>query len=522
MGILALAFVFLFWGCSSYERDNPTDPGSEYYNSNLLLSSSSLWQSSSSATSANTFDYKGQTYRTVTIGTQTWMAENLNYDVQGSFCYNNLESNCDIYGRMYNWVTAMEICPENWHLPTEAEWEELISSVGSNSGTKLKTTSGWYDYNGKSSNGEDKYTFSALPGGNGIGSTFSKIGETGYWWTATEASYGAFIATIHNFAKEVSFYDNGKQVVFISVRCVKDELCGSQTFNGAKYFCNENTIYNLCGGSEYSPVNQRCGTGNVVETKCGTGWYNATNANLRCQNNVIETKCGTEWYNAVNANLRCENDVVETQCGTEWYNTETQVCSDGTVKTYGTLIDTRDNQTYRTIEIGTQTWMAQNLNYNASGKCYGDIQGNCVKYGRLYNWATAMSLTSSCNYEECASKIGDNHQGICPEDWHIPSDAEWTTLTDFVGTNAGKTLKSTSGWNNNGNGTNDYGFTALPSGFSYLNGAFNGIGNLGDWWSASEYGNSNAKDRTMSYSGMNVGGQAQGKSYFCSVRCVKN
>jgi uncharacterized protein (TIGR02145 family) len=137
-------------------------------------------------------------------------------------------------------------------------------------------------------------------------------------------------------------------------------------------------------------------------------------------------------------------------------------------------------QTYKTVVIGTQTWMAENLNYNAAGsKCYKNNESNCQRYGRLYDWFIAKKS--------------------CPKGWHLPSDAEWTTLTDFVGSSAGTKLKATSGWNSNGNGTNTYGFAALPGGCGYSDGSFGNVGSSGDWWSASESYSSNACLMGMSY-----------------------
>ena len=183
-------------------------------------------------------------------------------------------------------------------------------------------------------------------------------------------------------------------------------------------------------------------------------------------------------------------------------------------------------QTYKTVPIGSQIWMAENLNYIVSGsKCYGDgdkvrdpsgnfitlspaeIQANCTTYGRLYNWTTAMVLPDSCGYGDtddvCGSLISAKHRGICPSGWHIPSEEDLNVLMEFIGSSyskgdgwlgAGTKLKAKSGWNNNGNksgnGTDDYNFLALPGGmdFGYDNpnvGDFVGAGESGYWWSSS-------------------------------------
>ena len=101
----------------------------------------------------------GQTYRTVKIGNQVWMAENLNYETANSYCYQDSVSNCTKYGRLYTWAAAKAACPSGWHLPTEVEFKELVATVGGSStaGKMLKSTSGWDDDEGESGNGTDAY-----------------------------------------------------------------------------------------------------------------------------------------------------------------------------------------------------------------------------------------------------------------------------------------------------------------------------------------------------------------------------
>jgi uncharacterized protein (TIGR02145 family) len=162
----------------------------------------------------------------------------------------------------------------------------------------------------------------------------------------------------------------------------------------------------------------------------------------------------------------------------------------------GRFTDARDGQEYGCVTIGTQVWMAQNLNYAGSGGnvgvCYDNQESNCDIYGRLYNWAAVMGFESICDSTFCVSQVQTRHQGICPAGWHVPSDAEWTTLINFVGgaSTAGTRLKSESGgwrdWDGrDANGTNNFGFSALPGG-TRTNLGFTGIGRYGDWWSTTE------------------------------------
>ena len=164
-----------------------------------------------------------------------------------------------------------------------------------------------------------------------------------------------------------------------------------------------------------------------------------------------------------------------------------------------------DNYTYtgRTVTIGGKVWMAENLNRaTANSKCYDNDPSNCETYGRLYTWADARSA--------------------CPSGWHLPTDAEWTELADAAGGfTAGQKLKSTSGWNNiRNNGTDDYGFSALPGGWG--DGNFYDAGNSGHWWSATESGTAYAWYRYMIYEDTFVTRRLGGKEYLFSVRCVQN
>jgi len=215
--------------------------------------------------------------------------------------------------------------------------------------------------------------------------------------------------------------------------------------------------------------------------------------------------------------------------------------------TSGTFVDNRDNKSYKWVKIGEQYWLAENLKYDVPGrsKCYGEggqaydpktgsadvilspseIQANCAKYGMLYDWATAMDISSDYNNTSYNPSANTKYRGVCPQGWHIPSDAEWTVLIDFVGTTYNLRATSGSGWGSSSdNDTDDYGFSALPGRYGYPNGNFStdGGGDAG-WWSATEYNASDAWARVMDDDDDGVLFRGNGgKNYLFSVRCVKN
>jgi len=177
----------------------------------------------SAQTSKFTDPRDNKTYRTVVIGNKVWMAENLNHKIGNSLCYDNKDSNCDKYGRLYDWNTAMKACPSGWHLPGDNDWTTLTNVVGSNAGIKLKSQTGWNTGSGYIP-GTDNFGFSALPGGYRItDGSFYSVGNGGHWWSAAEndASSARNRYMYYNGGNVYSdWYD--KSLVF-SVRCLQDE-----------------------------------------------------------------------------------------------------------------------------------------------------------------------------------------------------------------------------------------------------------------------------------------------------------
>jgi uncharacterized protein (TIGR02145 family) len=162
----------------------------------------------------------GQKYRTVKIDGKAWMAQNLNYQpLSGkSWCYDGNRSNCDNYGRLYDWNTAKTVCPGGWHLPTRQEWKDLVTAAGvsKSAGKKLKAAAPVW-------NGMDEHKFSALPGGyRESDGSFSAAGTDGSWWTSTgNNSSNAYLRYMGSDFENVLEMDYEKSNGF-SVRCIMD------------------------------------------------------------------------------------------------------------------------------------------------------------------------------------------------------------------------------------------------------------------------------------------------------------
>ena len=208
---------------------------------------------------------------------------------------------------------------------------------------------------------------------------------------------------------------------------------------------------------------------------------------------------------------------------------------------YGSTTDSRDGQIYKTVKIGDQIWMAENLNYADSVKtpslmgknwCYANKAENCAVTGRLYTWAAAIDsvklATDADNPQDCGSgkecTLPDTVQGICPPGWHLPEKKEWDTLLTKVGGEATalKVLKSQTGWFHDGNGSDDVGFSALPAGDRINNGNFFDIGKLAGFWSASETDYNYAKALDLGYCSNYAALGYYNKSFGFSVRCLKD
>ena len=509
---------------------------SQKFSSSVISSSSSVsspvssWSGGGTGTIGSITDSRdGQTYKTVTIGSQTWMAQNLNFETANSYCYNDSTKYCEKYGRLYMWGAATIACPTGWHLPTEAEFKTLFTAVGGQSTASkiLKSTSGWNN----SGNGTDAYLFSALPAGyrNGGGEYISE-GSQAYFWSSTESNSNfVFNIFLHYNSGKAEEYVNLRDVGF-SVRCVKGESAEKMSSSSSGITPKSSSSVKSSSSIALSSGVAKSSSSSVAP-KSSSSVKSSSSSAKSSSSSVAKSSSSSVKLSSSSSAKSSSSSVVESG------SSSSSVVNSVSI---GSFTDSRDGQTYKTVKIGWQTWMAQNLNYKtANSYCYNDKDSNCSKYGRLYTWAAAMDSAgkwsldgSGCGYgldKRCAPRYPV--QGVCPVGWHLPSVSEWNTLlTGYpVGgeSTAGKVLKSTSGWKSSGNGTDAYSFSALPAGIRFptvVRGVYDLEGNYAYFWSSTEFGDSHAYYMYLFYSsdGAELLDTDVFKNDAISVRCLKN
>ena len=310
-----------------------------------------------------------------------------------------------------------------------------------------------------------------------------------------------------------------------------------ENLNNVYYICKSEK-WNVASVLEYDTYGKTCSTdgaivgGRITPTNkyvCDAGAFRVANE----QEITLNKGCVSYTENS-----EIRRQISETQDSV--YTCKSGKWTGSVGIRYGTLKDERDNKTYKTVTIGTQTWMAENLNYSDSVSypgmqkrnwCYKNSLDSCAKYGRLYTWAAAMDSagTFSTNGNGCGDRKTCSPtypvRGICPSGWHLPTKAEFEALFTNVGgeSTAGKMLKSTSGWKSNANGTDVFGFSALPAGERDLNGTFTGVGGAAGFWSSTEYTSSYAYVMYLNCNGEYAHLDYHFTKYSgSSVRCVKD
>ena len=615
--------VFVIYEIGSYKRcitpevkEIPADAFS--VESSSSSSTQTAWDFLNPALSYGVFTdtRDNQDYKTIKIGSNTWMAQNLNYKAEGSLCYDNETANCVKYGRLYTWEAAQDACPAGWRLPDNDDYEQLVSDVGSNDdevGPILKATKGWSGVG----NGSDDAGFSALPAGQYgqyVDGSFEGLGSSAYLMFNDKS--GAYIA--HAVFEGGTYSQIGKDGLpsddaAFSVRCIKtepyptsiseDDLVwyGGNKMNGKDSYLNQEDVLSsyiwlndeaveyietnseikdhapddlligkcrggFCGKVTSIPEGSQANFGFDVKedpseieawggicitysaSKDGLTLYLGTGDNSYSKDTLewnlyhidlpksetVTTACNP-WHlftqyapapvvklddylpRVKDVSFMVKNDfngasfnivaIGSYKIGKISYDTFMQNKENRTSAwlymnpdvTYGSFEDTRDGQVYKTVTIGDQEWMAENLNYKTTENgsyCFNDSSKYCNVYGRLYTWDVARN--------------------VCPTGWRLPSKSDYEKLLSVE--EAGLKLKAAKGWYHNGNGDDTYGFAALPAGMygSLL------VGQTTYFWTSTENNGATAYSFNLYYQSNSASsGLYDDKFYGFSVRCIK-
>ncbi len=490
---------------------------------------------------------QGGYYRTVLIGSQCWLGDNLNVphfdnslpegNTQTSnhqpshfsklsvwwqkalallfkpyfalaqvsdigVCYNNDSTYCESEGRLYkaaelsDSVNTRGICPSGFHIPSKAEYDALLTYLGTNAADKLMT-------NGDSG-------FEGFLSGEAYHPTtttnFLDRNSFGNFWSSTIQNVQHWYLRLArlNEVSSVSTDQEQHPNKYYSVRC----LAGTgvaQTGIGGNPQTFTLAYTSGANGSVSGTLNQVVsygGFGSAVTAVPSPGatfvkWSDDVTDNPRIDYNVTNNRAVTATF-------------APHVCGNPW-------------------LDTRDNQSYPTVQISTQCWMAKNLNIgtqingsvNAADNgiiekyCSNNLGANCDVYGGLYRWTEAMQYSNT-----------EGTQGICPIGWHIPRDSELTTLTNYLGglSVAGGKMKEagvTHWLTPNTGATNSSGFTALPAGARNESGVMVNFNTWNSLWSSTLF-KGNPLRRDLGWNTSEIASGADSALHGFSIRCLKN
>jgi uncharacterized protein (TIGR02145 family) len=496
------------------------------------------------------YDICGNAYHVVTIGTQDWLKENLKTtkyqtgdpieDYSDSIkwagsrigaysFFNNDPNNSDLYGVLYNWFAVHDnrnIAPAGWHVATADDWRLLIEYLGDDSttGSKLKEvgTNHWYPPNSDATN---ESGFTALPGGyRSSKSEFRDLKSYGSWWSSTEFTDGLVwrFGLVYN-SGSVNSATRTKKFGY-SVRCVRNNiLAGSIPIVTTNELSEISFTTAVCGGNVVSD-------GGAPVTARGVCW--STYPYPTIVDFITSDGSGLDSFTSNISSLVTNKTyylrAYATNSNGTGYGKIVKFLAQG-VPT-GTVTDIEGN-TYITVTIGTQLWMAENLktikykngtaipeatdqfmwgSLTSPGYCWFSYNEHYKElYGALYNWYTI------------------NTGNLCPTGWHVPSDDDWTTLITYLGGPyvAGGKLKATGtmNWSSPNTGaTNETGFTALPSGFINSDGYLTLTNGIGHWWSSTESSDLNGGCYFMTSASSNIPRKQIAKKEGIGVRCIKD
>jgi len=561
-----LAVAFFLASCSNVERSNPDDPGSNTYHGGYqVVSSTSVGRSSSSAgvvssssepvSSSSSADLYILTCKVVVdtaTESQTISDDNKPKITCREKAYPNNEISLEPQFENYKWENNPD-----WHSPKEGVYDNIKVIVFDDAkacqgktiicegSLRICPESGCFVSSSSeaisSSSSVTLSSSSIAPSSSSAKSSSSVVSSSSKASSSSVAQSSSSVSATYT----ITFNANGGTVSPTSAQTGTNGRLTSlptptrtgYTFNGwattdgtvvttSTVFTANTTIYAKWTLITYT-ITFNANGGSVTPTS-GTTGEGGKLASLPIPTRTNFTFNG--WFTSSSSGIEVTANTVFAENSTIYAQWSRPIVSNC------------DGITFRTVEIGTQTWMAENLNCNISGsKCYNNQESNCDTYGRLYDWATAMNLPSSCNSSSCASQVGTKHRGICPSGWHIPNDTEWDALMTAVGgsSTAGRKLKATSGWNNcgpSGSGSSyvcedAYGFSALPGGNSLSGGGFGNVGISGIWWSASQGlwwsgvdDGRSAYYRCMSYNNEQVVNinNYESKNLLVSVRCLQD
>lgn len=490
-------------------------------------------------------DYDGNVYPTVLIGNQEWMAENLkttHYN-NGSAIFHPTDGWSSVpsgtaaytwynndpeqsYGALYNWDAAINqngLCPTGWNVPTNDDWNQLITFLGGESaaGAKLKEsgTTHWTEPNTGATN-ESGWT--GLPGGMVNNPGFWNKGNLGYWWSATENYYIFSYLMMLSYENTTAAVSSDVKQSGFSVRCVRPAA---------------QTNLPVLTTTSVSDITENSATsgGNVIEdggaavTQRGICWSNFPNPTI--ENSLTSDGTGTGSYVSQMGNLTPNTTYYARAYATNSvgtaYGNQVEFTTLNGGGGPGTVTDI-DGNVYSTVIIGQQEWITENLkttHYNDGTEIFHPTDGwssipnetgaytwydndPAQSYGALYNWYAV-----------------NNGSGLCPPGWHVPAMDDYNQLITFLGgtVDAGGKLKETgtTHWAEPNTGaTNESGWTGLPGGMVNNPGFWN-KGNMGYWWSATEDYYIFSYRMGLSFDNASAAVSTDAKHSGFSVRCVR-
>jgi len=479
----------------------------------------------------------GREYHYVMIGSQAWMTDNLAYipevsgpDVSAAdyphyYVYDyfgedvlsaKATANYESYGVLYNWQAARTSCPDGWHLPSRDETHELKAYLQDRAGFKMKSTSGWLN----DGNGDNSCGFNGLPGGS-CSSDFYSLNEYGYFWTSTPYIFGindAYSFTLDYSSDETNWYGDKTRRRGLSVRCVMGDEPPGKPFVSTHSVSGITSTTATVNGEVWfdsdDPVTDRgiCWTANSLEIPTIESNKNSEGSGTGLFTSEIT---GLEEHQYYRVRTYAANSFGTSYGSLKNFWTEYES---------GTFPDTRDGQEYDYKWIGSQKWMVENLKHLPS--VYPSSNGSdyhAFHYVYDYEGISVDDAKAHSNYEDYG--VLYNYiaaSTACPDGWHMPTNEEWITLTDFIGSDAGSHMKTTTGWYNDGNGDNSSGFNGVPGGYRTNSATITGITKYSIFWSSSSYDTGRNKVQYL-YHGYSV--LTQLKDYHrtgLSLRCIQD